>query len=687
MKHTLIAALFLLLLLPLTFGADITGWGSPFVFGGDVIPSTFDVGYTTSITPNRTSTINFGTMSEAVVCNIDASTPANELVLYQGNSVQIYTGRGNTMTFLYSYDTEYTILDVGCLNNYLYVGDSGNIYTLTMYGETTNVSTITSAGYDIECNYEKGLCAINDGFGVYMTESQPSVSNYYEYPSFTIDESYVFGIADEYSIYYAPQTTMGGTGATVGLYTYNIVTQNLTSYNRTVSYNSGQSSVQYTFGDINGDGSNEMCSLTIVYLFSTNTRQAFADCINDLGTSLINQGIGVTSASAYTNNGISIYDKNEDGINDFCFGVYHPTYPFTRCYDYTNSQVFSSSSSIRMGGSYLTFGAGSYDYHKFSVFQPYNDSEDYYLSNNVLYRKTTSTPIVNQTLSFFNTPSTTIVADISGDGTLELINTIDGETIIAFKNDVNEYEVPPTLTFAGNTQNGGFFGYYVGDTCPETFVTFQALECIGDLTACTYYNDNVEKERLYVNCGNGLYSTGAFSNANPQATCYYNATEDDFQAIIYIQGESNPDSLRVNNANIPINITVVNSTTCNGQLLSQPPMTNTPVDSGEVQPPTTPIDVPTDTETPTDVSGLPSILGSVQSNIKLIMALILIIGVVSTMAAQGIRNPIILLFGAIVGLILTNVLGLVSTAYLVLMIVVILGLFLLSITVFKTQTA
>ena len=299
----------------------------------------------------------------------------------------------------------------------------------------------------------------------------------------------------------------------------------------------------------------------------------------------------------------------------------------------------------------------------------------------------TTTITTNQTIS--NITSDTYAwsyADITGDGNLEIIYSKSGLTGVVFTNSINEYELPVQISFASNTIDGGFYGFYSGDVCENTSVFFRAQECVGDIEFCNYYNVNTEQERLYVNCGDGNFETGSFADTNPSVSCYY-TNSGSYDVTIYIQGESYPNSLRVNNANSPIEINVSNSVTCNG---ATTPITDviigTPIDSGEVQPPTEPVDVPTDeTSTDEDAQFINSVFGNIKTNIKTIIALIIIISIVSTLAGQGIRNPVILLLGAVVGIVLTSVLGLIGTGTIVLMVVVIIALFLLSATLFKTS--
>jgi hypothetical protein len=689
MRFIKITLLFMFLLtLPIIYGGNINGWGSQYFFSGNQINEGFDTGYNNSFLFNRSSTINIGSNTKTPVsCDLNSYYSGNELVLYSGNTIYIYTGNGNTITLIDTFSTEYVINDVGCINDDLWAVTNGEIYNF-YYDYTNNIRgnlvynlDTDYGGYQVRCNYYTNKCFINYGFGMVTASDKfdSLTTTAYEYDGFTIDLTDDFQIYDNTNIYLIK--------ANFTTYYVDLTTGQRTLFGGFVSGVTPSLS-HYKIGDLNNDNKPEFCSLSKYAGLSNppiicNNKDGF------LFSKTLSPGAGSESYGLY---GLDILDFNNDGQNDVCVSLPGTQAPFHRsiCYnpitEATTHETGGASGTIStilwtgsQNNQYLSFYRGAQDLN-FIYSKTYGSTTQFFNTYS------SSTTITLYTTLLDTRPPQHVITDLTGDGNLEFITSKSGETIVYFKNAINEYAVPPSITFSGNTLSGGFFGYYIGNTCPETFVTFQAQQCVGDIKNCNYYNQNTEKERLYIDCGNGQFITGSYSNTNPSATCYYNATNPaDYETVIYIQSESLPDSLRVNNLNVPIQITVRNTTTCNGAFYTQPVLNGSSIDSGDVQPPTEPIETPTEEDLINSVSsGIPLIFTGIQSNIKLIMALVVILGVVGTLAGQGIRNPIILLFGAIVGLVLTASLGLVSTGYIVLMVVIIISLFLLSMTIFKT---
>jgi hypothetical protein len=650
-----------------SYGANINGWGGDQFFTNNEPTSSFSLGFETTFNQSNERNLTIGSSSVSPVsCDVFSSYAGNELIIASGSTIEIFTGQGNSLTSVYSYSTQYTILALGCIGNNIYIGTSGEVTRLQGSQKTmTEYDVGLDAGYDITCSYSVNTCAINYGFGIeFIDGTNPNTRYTSEYNAFTHSDKIFFesdkSEVDDYMI------LQSGTS----FWYYHILNGTRTAV--TFISTSGTSYKEY-FGifDINDDGKKEICKS------STWTVSSTAHMYNEC------KGISGQFFSRYNSKTMSPFTQNHlyypiivrtNNNLYYCYGISHGGNQYGECY-----------SSLTT--TYL-YPLGLADYHTTTILQPipiypYLTTEFYTISALGLYKINVSGRFINYTFTGDTDYQFSLISDISGDFSNELIRSKAGKTSIIFSQPINMNEVPTSITFASNTIHGGFFGYYQGDVCLNTTVTFRAQECIGDLTSCNYYNSNNEKERLRVDCGNGQINTGSFSTSSPFVTCYYNETATE-EVILYIQSESNPDTLNVNNANTPIELSIINSPSCNGAVYSQPVLIGNPFDSGNNQPPTEPVTPPSEnggTGTTFDTS----IFGVVQDNIKLIVAMIIIITIVGTMASNGIRNPVILLFGAVAGLIITTALGLIGTGALVLMIIVIIALFLLSMTVFKSQ--
>jgi len=668
-----ISILFIMLfiaIIPVTYSANIIGWGSNAYQPSNSHNALFDIGFISNSTEFNQQ-INFGSSTvQPISCNLNPNYMGNELIITSGAEVRIYTGQGNTLTLLEQFNQPSTVLDMGCTQDTLYLGDANGLSRLHYEDNILiNTRTVWSAGYSINCGKDENVCIINTGFELLIFNGTDRTQGFIiEYDDFTISEtSKVFIGNNDLTKFWV---ILADTNVKI-LSKEEQITGS--KFKGSLSANLGGGGRINGYNLVKRDGVNyDICTIAVSG-GTSGTHTAYCRDLTGTETQLLNAGFSPVGTITNSAQKITSFENN---VCFFIWTLHTSNNHYTNtCYDNNNNLIYAQYSNA-----YNNLIDGSPKFIK-----PYSDNDNYFiLYGNKLYSWTSNSITLNQTLSSFNISQPfVIMSDITGDNNINLISSGSGFTNILYNQDINTNLVPTSITFAGNTVNGGFFGYYQGDICTNTTVTFKAQECVGDITVCNYYNTNIERERLRVDCGNGIINTGNYANTNPSVTCHYNTTGN-YEVILYIQAESNPDSLLVNNANTPINLKVEDSPSCNGLIYEQPRLIGDPIDSGQTQPPTEPISPP---PTPTTPEGVfdGSIFKVLQDNIKLVVGMILILGAVGTMASNGIRNPIILLLGAVVGLILAVALGLIGTGALVLMIVVIISLFLLSMTLFKTQ--
>lgn len=609
--------------------SNINGWGGDQFFGYQQQYTSFK----STFSDTYNSTIATGTLNKPVVCNIDTSTNENELIFYSGTNVYLYSGRGFTMSLIDTYTATSNINDIGCFGNVLHVGTTST-YERVKYNGTSlyNDGTSTSVEvHDIDCDYTNQVCAvlyehriiIYDENGDSLYSSGIGITNL----------TYNFGDGGDKIKYHN-----NGLATVLDVSNGNFKTYNLTTTaNPQLLYSSSLSDLgdgeAIGFVDFSNDGIWEVCHS---WQSDGVTDYNYMKCYDyDLGLIGSQQTMGTTGV---TGGAPFVVPLNINGVTTMCGGMTSGAGNDFRCYDAPNDNLYNYDTIYIPHSSLFGYFNNENEFEHIRTGDIYNYSENKVYDSGKDYG---------------------FVADLTGDTDGEFIFYDDTGFLVFFDEPIDVSLLTPTITFSNNGIYGGFYGYYTGDICSGTNITFQALECIGDLEQCTYYNsDSSEQERLKTNCGTGSTDYyGGYSNVNPSVTCEYSA-EGDYEVIIYIQDSDGLNS--TNNENVPIPIHVEDSASCNlgSELLSQPYINENVAggDSGEGTAP----DVNATTTTTTTTSNSEQVTNNLRENIMLVIGLSMVIGLISFLYFSGVRSPFILSASGILMLIITNVLGLIS---------------------------
>lgn len=649
--------MFLLVLLSTSvLGANINGFGSDTFHGGDFPDYSFTIGQDAdSFDTTLNDSVDTGIDSHAVACNIDTRDSSNELVTVSGSTVYVYSGDGNTLTLIDSYTVPNTINDYGCLGNQIHVAhdfDNDGYTQLEMDSGTLESAGSSSVGRGlaVSCQYvdtdaeTNCLVGFNDSLFVFDNNGTSLFSDGIGFDSADVDNT-----------------------------TYDFTTDDTFQYfNRTHAY-------------VHDSSNNEML--------------------------LIDMTDGQEESSQTGIGSIIVFaDFGEDGDIEYCFYDSEEGLTSTldfRCYDETgsninNKEIYSDPSDVPsyIGGATLKYDGDVYAcayYNKGNgikqtgCYDPVTDTltddlehinlANYDTDSSFLYQDGTFGVVgandlydsTEKKLDFSSDleDSYISVADITGNSQHEIIFSQNGNTQVFFNGEVQESDTS-TITFASNVVNGGFFGYYDGNTCPNTNVTFKAQECIGDLEECNYYNSLDEQERLRIECGDGTEHVGSYANSQPSVTCNYTSTGE-YDAVIYIQGE-NPNNL-TNNANDPIPITV-DTDNCNEDTYEQPRLTDDDTtDSGNNTAPSTEDDADDTDDGITDTSTKAGALAqNFLDHILLMFAIPIILAPSVVLFSRRINSVFIHAMATVFAALFTATIGMISLVQVIFIIVVTLAI-------------
>jgi len=642
-KYSLMALLTLLLLTSFVSASNINGWGSDNFFGYEQQNLLFNVDINIS-NPIYNDSIAFGGNQKAVVCNIDRTNTENELILYSGTHVKMYSGRNNEMAEVATYISSGTITSLACLGETLYIGNDDRLEVVD-FDETSltwDVSADLETVRDISCSYTLDKCVVmfNNGFSVFDGDGSYVSGKGWTDSGLNLSGSVSFGYEDETLLLTTEETTTKYNAS------YDANPKQLDFINES---GSGLNYHRTHFVDFNDDGIFEHCSAWV----DTNTDDAIIKCY-DSNFDLINDGVAAMGTTQY---GLQSFVVNPTG-SQIEIGI---KYKYLSGSVARRVKLYNPTSDV-MGSAYeyvSTFESMQNDI----TFGYFDLNGDW----NFLIGASVQDDFFNGDITDINFDDGDIypiVADLNGDTKGEIIFVGASETLILFDVAVDTGSLPAEITFASNTIDGGFYGYYPDETCPDTTITFEALECVGDLEDCNYYNvDTNEQERLKTDCGlGGTYYYGDYDYTNPSISCTY-PTEGTYEVTIFIQDTNLLNT--TNNDNVPITVTVADTALCNGAntLINQPYQTDTNTEDGGEG--TAPDNDPTQEEDEEDEEASATASGSgvanrILDNIFLIIAFGIIIGVNVSLAISKVKHPIVYLISTVLITIVCNIMGLMS---------------------------
>lgn len=281
-------------------------------------------------------------------------------------------------------------------------------------------------------------------------------------------------------------------------------------------------------------------------------------------------------------------------------------------------------------------------------------------------------------LDFISTPglSTIYQSDINLDGV--------GEFILMGEDQIKIYYgfllTPEQIILPADEFNDGTFGYCSVHK-QNSIARITAQQCIdGQITACNYISTNPDpfvQERLCTTLVNGTYACGPWSSIKPFIDVNLTTLgNQNFQVDMY---SARFPELVLNTMDVTIQVTE-DAPEC--KQFSQNWLEAYEIVQWEDDfvPPGTVTPPP-----PGDSYFQESIFQELQNHGKTLFGLAIIIGLLATLAAQGIRNPVVLMFIGILGTVAMTVIGVISGTVLVFILITAVIMIVLSQTVFKAQ--
>lgn len=641
--------------LPMVFSADIIGYGGEDIFGNDQHNINFKTNINNSaLLVNNSAEVLAGSERRAIACDIDTSTTENELLIAQGGSIRMYSGKGGILQLIDTYSTGGTIDHFACLNDEIYYSlQSGGLSAISYSGSgflLLNITDSSNVVSDISCNYEVGYClSVYNNTNLIHIFNNDVVSIIDIEP--LIDLSFTPDVNDDIQL-----VSFDG-GVDYAFYAYDASEQKMHTvrvvdgeYSETIRIGYGR----IGYGDYYGDGSLGWCTTRINNNIEGNIY--CYDLDDDLIDSLELTFDGSGSPHVF---GYFVGDGSIDGVDEYYVSV-----------DIIPGQRLLRFSPLSGTDTFFSGVDQQFSNQQKSIFSYFGLDIFYIAANKQLFLFNNYDSVVLDVSSSFDTTPYFSGADISGDNIIDIIVSDTGKTQVYFSEEVDPAEAN-TITFASNVIDGGFFGYYEGDTCPDTNVTFRAQECIGDLETCNYYNAIAEDERLVTDCGTGTVTTGSYSPSSPQVTCEY-VSEGDYDVVLYIQGEST-ELNTTSNSNTPIRVSVDDSVGCNGVTYEVPRQTNeTTEDSGESE--TGEDGAGDDTDPDTDTTTGSELFDNFVTHIFLIVGILIILAFPITLMYAGIKDPFILLLGTTLGALFVSILNLISFTVFIFIFLITLGI-------------
>lgn len=658
MKHV-VYILIILFCLPVVFGADITGWGSSNFFLNSQHNTFFTTDIDGAIPLPQNQTITTGTIFQPIVCQLDTRTTANELITATSGTVRVYSLRGNVPVLLDSYNAVGTITAIGCLGDKLYIGEPSLRVMHMVDGKletfgTSGVGDVVS----INANYDNNRVVVlhNQSIFLYNENAVSLFSDGIGYDTSLTAHSWNWATSTEVQ-YINDELVYLWDKTSERVYIVNTTTADggdLSTFRDVSGGTHASAPPQHVvFGDFNGNGEPLFCRWFLSRPSTTGTISVA--CWDKTNTQIGTRNFKSSSASVGFNS-MGVFDTTFTGANNIVVSWFES-------FSGSEGAVWNPHTNSLSTVAHI-FSGGTTQAEK--VRGGLNQQESLFIASGNFLTLLNNT-VIKDLSSEFTNPFYTF-ADVTGDNVIDVIVSDETKTMFFFEGDVDP-ELSATITFANNVINGGFFGYYVGDTCQGTTVTFRAQECVGDLQVCNYFNSITERERLVTDCGTGTYTEGSFSQTSPSVSCTYNSLGA-YDVVLYIQGESTQNNV-TSNSNVPIRVNVANTPNCNGVQITQPPQTNESTgDSGSTQP-------PTDTNgvaPPTPNGQGQALADNFVENILLIVAFIMIIAPAITLVMAKVTHPFILMVASILMAFFTSVLGLISFNILVFTIIIIVAI-------------
>lgn len=356
--------------------------------------------------------------------------------------------------------------------------------------------------------------------------------------------------------------------------------------------------------------------------------------------------------------GLIAYDMTNNGKMDICGSFKGSDDSVVFCVDTESQDTYS------INGDYIVNGVGKIkgdDIPYLLLFDGTN-VKAYNIHGNVTY---TLTNLKQQA-------GITYLSDMDNDGNQEIIQISEGSVTIDYIANIE----PQPFNYDDSLLYDGLYGFY-NPAEVNTTQTIKAGECDYDLNnACSYtLNDTntFNREKLCTTCGGTVTEKcGGWSYSEPSVTCEFNTTGTK-TVNVDLYSEKTPDTKL---GTLTINDWVINADTNNESNLVSPsdPDIETPTDDGDTK---------TGDEDPATYAG--SLFDVIEDNIKSIVGIFFIIAVVASLASQGIRNHIVLMFAGILATLVVSILGLISISFLIYIMIAIIALIILNQTVFKSH--
>jgi len=266
----------------------------------------------------------------------------------------------------------------------------------------------------------------------------------------------------------------------------------------------------------------------------------------------------------------------------------------------------------------------------------------------------TSRYLLDENFDFFQTNLTgsdlyyAAAADVNQDGSLDLVFSKSGRTIISYSSYENGQ-----ASFVDRSLGLSPYGMPI---CTGTTVTFSAIEC--GTEPCHYVNELGDDERLISSCGINYtsYFNGTFADSHPTLSCTF-SNVGDYNFNIYLQDTLHKTDFTEYQSRL---INVVNGT----------PNVNCNLPASDEQESGESLGGATNngsTLTQSDIDYITNTLtGGGSTLVKTILAFAMILGTIILLVKWNVNNPVIYAIAIFVELILGAVVGIVSWAIIIL---------------------
>lgn len=364
------------------------------------------------------------------------------------------------------------------------------------------------------------------------------------------------------------------------------------------------------------------------------------------------------------NKGVT-YDFDNDGSLDYCsdsvsmFGNYYSS--ALACMDISTGEIryieeptLTDTSKGNTGYTRLMGVSNLEDNVPYLFF--YNDSIN---AMNINNETVDISSIINPSFSEIYTTD----FDTNGEG--EILQIKGGNSYLSYETS----KAVPTLNYDDSLRYDGVFGFYnpAGVNITQDFI---AKECDYDLNAdCTYTIDEAnvfDREKICSYFDGETYICSDYSYSIPKLEYAFNSTGvKSFNIDIFSE---NVPSSKMGSFSVSMNIT---SSQSEDDLVGA---TSPEIEGSE--------ETSTSESTTDDASVL---VDTVNNNIKTVIGLALVIGVIASIAGMGVRNPFVLSITGIIMMIIVSTLGLISISILVYVLLAMIILIILQQTVFKSR--